>query len=266
MRHGAVLASSLAGMLLLVPAWCAGGGGGRGGAPYTNPRGPHPDVDPPFEEADTTYRFVGARMRYIVVPAFYHLLISGGTTMGVPAIGPEFTIRKNGFDYVLSAMYASYAVDPTPFKSKADGNEAWEIVDSNLKALYLMSDFLWSIEFNPKYSIVYGGGVGLGAVFGNIRRVQAYPGSGGPDDPSTYQPCISPGNPDATFCGTNNNHYGNYTEPSWVNGGSKPIVFPWLSVETGFRFKPFHQFMMRIDVGWNLFNGPFFGLAANYGL
>jgi hypothetical protein len=37
-------------------------------------------------------------------------------------------------------------------------------------------------------------------------------------------------------------------------------------VQTGFRFKPVKQFMMRVDVGWNLLNGPFFGIAANYGL
>jgi hypothetical protein len=70
----------------------------------------------------------------------------------------------------------------------------------------------------------------------------------------------------AGTCGNDNNHYGNYTEPSWANGGSKPIIFPWLSVQTGFRFKPAKQFMMRLDVGWNLLNGPFFGIAANYGL
>jgi len=36
--------------------------------------------------------------------------------------------------------------------------------------------------------------------------------------------------------------------------------------ETGTRFKPFREAMIRADVGWNLFNGPFFGLAVNYGL
>src|SRR5258708_22173302 len=126
MKRTPILTGSLAGILLSAPAWSYGTGGGRGGSPYTNPRAPQPHVDPPNEEADTTYRFVGARFRYVVIPEFYGLLVSGGTTIGVPAIGPEFTIRKNGFDYVLSAMYASYAVDPTPFKSKSDGNEAWE--------------------------------------------------------------------------------------------------------------------------------------------
>ena len=254
-----------------MPAW--GRGGGRSNHDPDNPnsrssdwrlRGP--DVDPPFEEVDTTYLFVGVRGRFIIIPEFYGLLGSAGRTAGVPAVGPEFTIRKNGFDYVLSAMYASYVMDQTPYKAEGDGNEAWEIVDSNMRAIYLMSDFLWSTELKPKYSIVYGGGVGLAAVFGDIHRVQAYPGPGGPGDPFMYKPCIGPGNPDPIFCGTNNSHYGTYSEPSWVNGGRKPIVFPWLSVQTGLRFKPFKQCMIRLDVGWNLLHGPFGGLAVNYGL
>jgi len=227
------------------------------------------DPNSPFEKADTTYRFVGARFRYVIIPKFYmNLFGSGGATVGVPAFGPEFTIRKNGFEYVLSLMYASYSMDPTPFKAKSDGNDAWELVDTNISALYLMSDFLWSTEMSPKFAINYGAGFGLAAVFGDIHRVQAYPGSGGAGDPYTYQRCIGPNNPPnmGLFCGTDNNHYGDYTEPGWANGGSKPIVFPWLSIQTGVRFKPARQFMMRLDIGWNLLNGPFFGIAANYGL
>jgi len=224
------------------------------------------DPNSPFEKTDTTYRFIGARFRYVIVPKFYiGLFGDGGTTVGVPAFGPEFTLRKNGFEYVMSVMYASYAIDPTPFKAKTDGNEAWEIVNTNIKTLYFMSDFLWSAETSPKFAFLYGGGFGLAAVFGDINRQQAYPGMGGNvNDPYSYIACPRAGA--HAFCGTDNNHYGGYTEPSWANGGSKPILFPWLSLQTGFRFKPHKQFMGRVDIGWNILNGPFFGLALNYGL
>jgi hypothetical protein len=228
--------------------------------------------DSPFEKKDTTYRFVGARFRYVVIPKFYMGLFGdGGTTVGVPAFGPEFTIRKNHFEYVFSAMYAGYAMDATPFKAKSDGNAAWEIVDTNLKALYLMSDFLWSSEMSPKFAINYGAGFGLGVVLGgDIHRQQAR-STGNADDPASYVACApnaagtGPASP-SNFCGTDNNHYGSYSEPSWADSGSKPIIFPWLSVQTGFRWKPVRQFAARFDIGWNLLNGPFVGLAANYGL
>jgi hypothetical protein len=271
MRRLVILTSFFAATALSVPALAEGGttdtSAKIAGVASKDVSTGLDDPNSPFEKNNQTYRFVGARFRYIIIPQFYMGLFgSGGTTVGVPAFGPEFTIRKNGFEYVLSAMYASYAMDPTPFKAKTDGADAWEIVDTNVKALYLMSDFLWSGEISPKASILYGAGFGLAAVFGDIHRVQAMPPPGGSitSDPNTWVACPRAGA--GSTCGTDNNHYGGYTEPSWANGGSKPIIFPWLSVQTGFRFKPTKQFMMRLDVGWNLLNGPFFGLAANYGL
>src|SRR5215831_13015978 len=115
------------------------------------------DPKSPVEKPNTTYMFVGARFRYVIVPKFYlNLFSAGGTTVGVPAFGPEFTLRSNRFEYVLSAMYASYAMDPTPFKSKTDTAQAWELVDSTMKSLYLMSDFTWSSPIDPQWAIIYG--------------------------------------------------------------------------------------------------------------
>jgi len=273
MKRLLILIGSIAGLAAAVPAWAESGTSSSAskieGVASKDVTSGLDDPNTPFEKANTTYRFVGARFRYVIIPKFYmNLFGDGGRTVGVPAFGPEFTIRKNGFEYVMSVMYASYAMDPTPFKAKSDGNDAWELVNTDIKALYFMSDFLWSAEINPKFAVNYGAGFGLAAVFGDIHRVQAYT-TGNPSDPSTYQPCIGKempnvGNP--PYCGSDNEHYGNFTEPSWANGGSKPIVFPCLSVQTGLRFKPTKQFMMRLDVGWNLLNGPFFGIAANYGL
>src|SRR5262249_39108347 len=147
--------------------------------------------DPAFEKPHQTYRFVGLRFREVWVPKFMMSLFgSGGTTVGAPSFGPEFAIRKDNFEYVLSAMYSSYSMDPTPVKAKTDADTAWEIVDANVKVLYLMSDFLWSSEVAKHVSVVYGAGVGLGAVFGDIHRVQAHPGpNGSAADESSYVAC-----------------------------------------------------------------------------
>jgi hypothetical protein len=276
MKRLGIVAGALAGLLISVGARAQSGTGAgdekiSGVASKDVSTTGFEDRNTPFEKANVTYRFIGARFRYVIVPQFYmNLFGDGGTTVGVPAFGPEFTIRRNGFEYVLSAMYASYAMDPTPFKAKTDPSDAWEIVRSDIKALYLMSDFLWSAEANPSVAFVYGAGFGIAAIFGDIHRNQAYPGSGGVSDPDTYRRCSGPGDPAASpysaYCGTDNNHYNDYSEPSWANGGSKPIVFPWLALQMGLRWKPARQFMARVDVGWNLLNGPFFGLALNYGL
>jgi hypothetical protein len=225
------------------------------------------DKNSPVEKHGQVYYFAGARFRYGLIPKFMMTLFGdGGANVGIPSFGPEFTIRKNGFEYAMSLQYTSYAMDWTPFKSKTDPNPSWELVKSSLKALYFVTDFTWSTELHPMVAINYGAGIGIAAVWGNLYRVQAYPVPGSNEnDPGSYAACNGVGNPHG-FCGNDNTHYPGYTEPSWSNGGSKPILFPWLSIQTGFRFKPHRHFAARLDLGWNLLNGPFFGLAGNYGI
>ena len=113
---------------------------------------------------------------------------------------------------------------------------------------------------------------GLGVVFGDLIREQAYPRTPADyDDPYEYVPCNGLYDPNTAsafggrqFCDDDNDHYDGYTEPSWANGGSKPIVFPWFAIQTGFRIKPHRNVAIRGDLGFGL-TGPFFGVAAAYG-
>src|SRR5450432_840549 len=222
----------------------------------------------PVELPGKTYRAVGLRYRAVIVPKFMmNLFGDGGRTVLANGFGPEFTIRKDAFEYDFAAWYTSYAMDPTPFKASSDGKQAWEIVESHIKVLYLTADFLWSHDLAPEFAFNYGVGAGFGFVWGDLLRTQAYPGPGA--DTSTgagFQPCAAPGNPAVgNYCGNDNNHYAGYKEPSWSGGGSKPIVFPWLVLQTGFRYKPHKNFIARFDAGFGT-SGFFLGLGADYGL
>jgi len=216
----------------------------------------------PLEHPGQVYRFVGLRYRGIIVPKFMINMFGadGGRTVYVHDFGPEFAIRKDGFEYDFSLTYASYQMDPTPIKASSDPENAWEIVTSNLKMINLKADFLWSTDFSPEFALNYGIGAGFGIVFGDLHRVQAYKNANG-----AYQPCAAQGSPDPSYCGSDNDHYDNYSEPSWANGGSKPILFPWLALQTGFRFKPTKHFVARLDAGFGT-SGFFVGLGADYGL
>ncbi len=219
--------------------------------------------DSAVELPGKTYYFVGVRYRGIVVPKFMeNLFASGGRTVYVNGIGPEFAIRKDGFEYNLSAWLAFYSMGDTAFKGKNDPQTAWELVNSKLDLLYLTSDFLWSHEFTPEFALNYGLGAGLGFVFGNLTRTQSYPTATG-QSPNNYSKCAGPFDPDPTYC-DNTGHYGS-SEPSWANGGSKPIVFPWLTLQTGFRFKVAKEFAGRVDLGFGT-SGFFFGFGGDYGL
>jgi hypothetical protein len=55
-------------------------------------------------------------------------------------------------------------------------------------------------------------------------------------------------------------------EASWFDGGSRPVVFPFLAIpQIGLRFKPVKEFEGRIGLGFSL-TGFWFGFSGNYGL
>jgi len=218
----------------------------------------------PVEDPKTTYYFVGLRYRAHVVPQFMiNLFGNGGTTVFANGVGPEFTVRKNDFEYVFSAWWTKYAFGWTPFKGSSDAENAWELVKSNIQVLYLTTDFNWTHQVSPAFGLNLGIGAGIGIVWGDLNRNQAYK-SGNNYYRCPYQP--PPGTSyNNGYCGSDNNHYGSYSENSWASGGQKPIFFPWLGLGTGVRIKPHRNFMMRIDVGWGLI-GPYFGASGNYGI
>jgi hypothetical protein len=223
----------------------------------------------PVEKKGETYYFVGARYRGIILPQFMmNMFADGGQTLYVNSFGAEFGIRKDDFEILPSIWYADYGMDPTPFKSKSDPPEAWELVESNLKVLFLTADFLWSTPIGPQFAINYGAGAGFGLVFGDIIRNDAYfPGGAATSDGSGLVPCGGPGGVGAAqqpgACPIDGQY--DYNEPSWTNGGSKPVIFPWLVAQTGLRYKPHRNFVGRLDLGFGT-SGFFFGLGADYGL
>ncbi|WP_437288510.1 hypothetical protein [Sorangium sp. So ce406] len=232
------------------------------------------DANAPLEKDGKAYKFIGVRFRNVIVPKFMiNLFADGGASVNVFTFGPEFTTRKNGLELDLALSYADYSMDPFLFKGKNDDQFAWEMVSSDMKLVYFTSDLLFEIpldEEKGRFSLLVGGGVGLGVVFGNLHRAQAYPNGGasnpGPDDVSSWSRCTGPGGPGGAYCDASNNHYGDYDEPSWVNGGAKPSVFPWVSFpQVSFRYKPIKQLQTRLDAGMSI-TGFFFGMSAGYGL
>jgi hypothetical protein len=226
----------------------------------------------PVELPGKTYMFVGARYRAIIVPKFMmNLFGDGGKTVVVHGFGPEFAIRKNAFEYNLSIWYAGYGMDDTPFKASDDNVNAWELVNSELKSIFITADFLWSQDFSPEFALNYGLAGGFGIIFGDLVRVQAKPGSPAADDNTGagYVRCSGPGDADysgnTSFCDDSNNHYADYPEKSWTDGGSKPILFPWFVLQTGLRYKPHKNFAARLDAGFGT-SGFFLGIGADYGL
>jgi hypothetical protein len=221
----------------------------------------------PVEEKGKSYYFAGVRARALVIPTFIiEAFGDGGQTVMGPQIGPEFAIRKDGFEYNFAITYSAYPMDRTPFKAPTDPDQAMELVESHIKVLYFTADFLWGHQFSPVVSLLYGGSAGLGFVWGPLYRSQAYRDSNG-----GWQMCRGPGNPQGGgYCDPDpqhgdTQHFGMYEEPSWSGGGDKPLIMPWLALQTGLRIKPHRRFVGRIDFGIGI-GQVFFGIGADYGL
>lgn len=214
---------------------------------------------------------LGARFRYVTIPKFViGLFAEGGASVDGFMGGVEYGMRRGSFEAVFAASFGAYSMSQAPFKSKGEIIEGWELISVDMKALYLTSSFLWSTPFSksdPTFQFLYGGETGLGFVFGKIIRNQAMPADPNSRlDPTEtpWVPCPAIGS--HPYCGDENDHYGDYSEPSWFNGGAKPVILPWLSFNTGLLIRPSESFSARIDLGYNLFNGPFIGASGSFGL
>jgi hypothetical protein len=218
--------------------------------------------------AGNTALALGARYRGLFIPAgVLHAFIDGGESLYVNGVGPEFSIRQDNVEFVLSAWLAFYDMGPVAIKGTSDAEEAWEIVESDMKALYLTFDYLWNTPLASGLELSYGGGAGLGITFGSLYRTQATLESGGTiGDPDDYVPCAGVNQPpQGGYCDDINDHYDGYAEPSWFNGGAKPSLFPWLAGQIGLRYQPHPKVVGRLDVGLGL-SGLFFGVGVDYAL
>lgn len=232
---------------------------------------------PPPKDPNASKYYLGARFRDFIVPGFlFDMFADGGPdVVNVFSGGPEFMLQTGALEVIFSVTvpYADFSMNEFMFKSKDDPKEAFEIVSSSLKLITVSVDLLGRIPLEKKGTVAFliGGGAGVSGVLGDIRRNQAKPKNGNPkadpDQPDQWVKCDGPGDADGVvgdkqYCGNDNDHYGDYVEPSWVNSGSKPVVFPYLALpHLGLEVVPIEQFMIRLDTGFSI-TGFFVGLGA----
>jgi hypothetical protein len=219
----------------------------------------------PSSAAGSAY-LLGLRYRGIYIPqTVVNWFVDGGDSVYVSGFGPEFSVRDDEVEYILSAWVALYDMSPVAIKGSGDEELAWEIVESDITALYLTADYHWHTRLAGRLELSYGGGAGLGLLFGDLYRTQATLRPGGsPGNPEDFVVCAAQ-SPNDPYCDGVNDHYGDYSEPSWFSGGSRPVIFPWLTGQLGLRYQPHEKLVTRLDLGIGT-SGLFFGIGADYSL
>jgi hypothetical protein len=221
------------------------------------------DEPPPPKTGDKPpQNWIGGRFRGITVPQFMmNFFGDGGTTVFAPGGVFTFTTAASDADVVIGLGYASYRMGATPYKPKGTPPTEWEIIESDLMALYATVDLIWSVPLDDagRWSFRFGGGVGVGWTFaGDLYRTQAYLPDGAPDDPSALVKCDGPNDPAGTYEYCNQldkdfNHYDGFAEPSWFSGGARPLVFPWLAFPLiGLSYRASRTVMIDLEAGVSL--------------
>jgi hypothetical protein len=229
------------------------------------------------EDPTRTYYELGVRYRGIVLPSFVTgLFAQQAESLYFNNFGLELDIRRDGFSITPSLTYLGMGTDPINFADKskpADYARNWSQITSQLKGIMIGGDFMWSTPIDRTVFLEYGIGVGLAVMFGDVKVNWLY------GDPNVALfPCSSEldgpqGRSDRTggcrseMHDSNNNppRVGNYTEPSWVDGGSKPNVIPWLSMpQLAIRANPLPEMQARVGGGLSII-GPWFGVSLSYG-
>jgi len=236
----------------------------------TEEAGKESDIWDTREDPKKAYRYLGLRFRDAIIPrAIFGIFAEGGATVNVPMGGIEFGTRRDNLELVFSLSYADYSKGDMLFKGKNEAPEAIERVQSDLGIIFGKIEILYDIPLDTKsrLTLQIGGGVGVGGVLGNLKRRQVYPSTAGadPGDPTQWTDCDGPSDPANGYCDNDNNHFGEYSEPSWANGGSKPFIFPWIALpQVSLRYKPIKYLQARADVGFAITSGVYFGLGVGY--
>ena len=229
------------------------------------------------EQEHRTYIYAGVRYRGVLLPKFMlNAVVNEGASVYSNVIGVEADFRTNGLSIIPALSFQEWGLPDTLFVEKGKPDTVasnWSVVNSKLMALNATVDVLWSKKLRPNLDFEYGAGAGLGVAFGSLGVNWTYfdePGIYRTSDGRGMSPCQTESGT-AAGCTRREHSFaseakvGGYEEKSWINGGAKPNLIPWITPQVGLRYRPSPEVVTRLGVGVAL-TGVWFGVSADYGV
>jgi hypothetical protein len=253
----------------------------------------------PYEDPAKRYAFLGVRWSFLALtPALLkaYTVKEGPSVTNTKSFAAEVAFRRRGFQITASAGYTHLKAHG-PFQLKSDPIEDTEWLDVNFKMLNLTTAITWSTSFADWFALEYGFEAGIGFLFGDLVRTEAYRRASGswgkcpawasqtinqndqlhfnPDFPNPTQEqrryCQIPDGPanqrppDSNTADMDGEQYNQKAKKGLFNAGV-PRAIPILGPRLSLRFKPIHQLVLRVDVPLPILPfGIVGGVAAQYG-
>jgi len=204
---------------------------------------------------------------------FLNAFLNHSTPLNSISLGGQFIRRKGNFDLIASVNFGFYSPRDGNYMGK---NKSYDIdVDylqfRNLNLLSFEVAFVWHHNFTEWLSLVYGAGLGLGVVLGDIYRISAGGGTEGrgkctPENAENIDECYPLGMDTSRREEWLSQHSCN-TEDTVDNPCLYPEkdvwpVIPMVHLLVGLNFKISEQFSVRVDGGWH--DAFYVGATSHY--
>ena len=235
----------------------AGGADEPGGNTKGEPEAPTPAPAATVAKTAPTVQYgAGFHLRALFVHRwFLSLFLDESTSLNSVAFGGEFIRRKGNFDLVASIDFGFYSPPDGNYlgsgKDPKFDTDYTQFRDLNILAFAV--HFIWHHEFLPWLSLVYGAGVGLGIVLGDIYRISNDPDRCNRDNAGDENQCYPKGVNPATreedllrLTGGNDSPQ----DPHLFKEDDVWPVIPVVHLLVGLNFKISQQFSVRLDGGW----------------
>jgi ribosomal protein S30 len=198
---------------------------------------------------------LGLRLRWISVPQFLvHTYLNKGEGLSNPGLGIEYTYRKTHYGMIFSVWWAGYMSNGANYLLEGDPYFDIEYIKSDLSALYLSGDFGLVHDFTSWLSFMYGLGIGMGFLMGDLSRSRTYQVEG--EKVPTRRVCEAKGIPGGE-------EYPKKKRCQFVDKKESIFpVIPWIGLILALDIRPHPHFSLRLDGGVGV--GFFLGTGISY--
>jgi hypothetical protein len=213
---------------------------------------------------------VGLSLRAIFIPSWLlNLFLDASTSLNSVAFGAEFVRRKGNFDIIGSIDFGFYSPPDGNYLSK-NGDPATDtdyVHFDNFNALSLAVHFIRHEEILRWLSFVWGGGVGISFLLGDIYRASS---SGcTKDNTGDINQCgpkgMDPNDPMAWINDPANRgreEDDSPDDPKLYREEDVPPVVPLVHLLVGMNFRIDDSFSVRVDGGFR--NAFYVGATGHY--